>query len=177
MAQPSYTYLAWTTAILWLLLVSVLMWQVFASDYRAFLHEDAPDLQNMPRVATGELTLVHYLDEQCSCNRFAKPHVQDIEETYKEARHVYPNETMQVKGVLLEDWAISSPAVSIFAPDGVLIYHGPYTAGSVCGQGEDLVAAHLEKWRAGDRAQYLNLLGQGCFCPWTNTNKKTAELT
>jgi hypothetical protein len=38
-----------------------------------------------------------------------------------------------------------------------------------------MVAAHLKKWRTGDRTQYLNLLGQGCFCPWTKT-KKTAEL-
>ena len=153
------------------------MWQVFASDYRSFLHEKAPDLQGMPRVATGQLTLVHYLDEQCSCNRFAKPHVEDIEKNYIDVRHVHPNESRSVGGVRLSDWAISSPSVSIFAPDGALIYHGPYTAGSVCGQGEDLVAAHIDKWRAGDRTQYLNLLGQGCFCPWTKTSEPTTELT
>lgn len=176
MAKPSYTQLAWTTAILWLLLVTVLMWQIFASDYRSFLHENAPDLSQMPRLETGGLTLIHYLDEQCSCNRFAKPHVADIEQSYLDARHVYADKTREVDGVTLGNWAISSPSVSIFAPDGMLIYHGPYTAGSVCGQGEDLVATHIKKWRAGDTKQYFNILGQGCFCPWPHTNKGQNDL-
>ena len=152
------------------------MWQVFASDYRPFLHGNAPDLRQMPKLNTGQLTLIHYLDEQCSCNRFAKPHVEELEETYHDARHVYPHEGANtLLGVNLNRWAISSPAVSIVASDGTLIYHGPYTSGSVCGRGDDLVAAHIRQWRDGDTAQYLNLLSQGCFCPWTITRKQTAE--
>lgn len=167
--KPSYTQLTWTTAILWLLLVSVLMWQIFASDYRPFLHENAPDLRQMPPLNTGQLTLIHFLDEQCSCNRFAKPHVEDLEKSYQSMQHVYAEETKSLLGIALADWVISSPSVSIISPEGMLIYHGPYTSGSVCGQGDDLVASHIQQWKAGDSKQYLNLLGQGCFCPWPET--------
>ena len=108
------------TAVLWLTLVSLLMWQVFASDYREFLHEDAPDISSMPDFSVSDVTFVHYIDEKCSCYRFALPHVNDIESRYSNVTHVRLDQGTLAPSerIKFEAWGISSPSVSIITSDG-----------------------------------------------------------
>lgn len=172
MNKATPTQLAWMTAVLWLTLVSLLTWQVFASDYSEFLHEDAPDINTMPSFQVSEVTFVHYLDERCSCHRFALPHVNEIEKSYPDVKHVRldSDSLAQSARQTYEKWGISSPSVSIINRDGSILYHGPYTDGAVCGQGEDIIQRQMQRKELGDASKQLNLLSYGCYCNWQTSN-------
>ena len=171
--KDAYMPLIWALACAWLLVASLAIWHVFSSDYRAFLHDDAPDITQTPDYKTGKITLVHYIDEQCSCARFATPHVRELKRELINMNHVHVRANGNApSGSDLNQWAISSPSVSIFSPEGKMLYHGPYTSGEVCGQGKDLVLSRIEQWHEGNEQPQHNLLGSGCFCPWKNKTEK-----
>ncbi|KZX82243.1 hypothetical protein A3715_00340 [Oleiphilus sp. HI0009] len=171
--KDAFMPLIWALACTWLLVASLGLWHLFSSDYRAFLHKNAPDIRQTPEYKTGKITLVHYIDEQCSCTRFAKPHMRELKRELTNVNHIEMisnDSTMLKSGLNL--WAISSPSVSVFSPEGEILYHGPYSSGDVCGQGEDLVMSRLEQWYEGYKQPQFNVLGNGCFCPWNNSIDK-----
>lgn len=119
-----------------------------------------------PTVFTpGRPLVVHFVDAQCPCTRFATPHVEALNARLgPSVRKISINATD-----LLADnfsWIPASPAVAIWDGQGELAYVGPHSEGAFCGQGEDLVARVMRQLNEGRNPRWLNNEAIGCFCPW-----------
>jgi len=162
---------AWALFCSWLILVSFWSWQLFFKSDRAFSESlDVLSDINLQLISPGKTTLVHFVDAQCGCNRFAMPHIRDIEKRYPDYRHVIVDAMKPLPTLFhkfsVDDLVVSSPSVALFGEAGQLRYYGPYSSGLVCGQGEDLIARAVNSMRQDKGFHWINLIGFGCYCPW-----------
>ena len=140
------------------------------------------------------ISVVHFWNPDCSCNRFNENHVKKIIAEYA-AKNVQftivvsgrDNDERKKRSVLAKqvfnhaavfdirsDWPpdkgpASSPAAGILNQKGELVYFGPYSLGARCAPDKGkFVEAVLDRLNDQKRLQkkQLNTLAVGCFCPW-----------
>lgn len=161
--------LAWLVLSVWLLSSGVAIWLVFHEPYRDFLQDRVPVVTSGVSASDdSRITVVHFLDDKCSCTRFSRPHIEALESTHIEARHVFvePGNSKGMFAGEFSDLVVTSPSVAVMNKAGSLAYYGPYTDGLVCSQGNDLVKRVFENLAQDSNYQWMNVLGYGCFCDW-----------
>ena len=123
------------------------------------------EFQHLTMATTRQATVVHFVDPDCVCSKFSEQHIQRLEQEWPNV--VFQSVSTEVPtelGRRFEGMVPASPAVAMWDPTGALTYFGPYTAGEICGEGEDLLSKALASPKNG---QWLNQEAVGCFCPWT----------
>lgn len=151
--------------IVWLCLMVSLFWLFqfrYTSNWVSFMGAEFQSVV-MPTIGSQAM-VVHFVDPDCPCTRFSELHIEQLEQQWQAVQF----KTVTVGGVgemnrRLEGYIPASPAVAMWDRDGVLQYFGPYTAGQICGEGEDLLSKALANPGEG---QWLNQEAVGCFCPW-----------
>lgn len=140
------------------------------------------------------VSVVHFWNPDCPCNRFNEVHVKKIMSDYG-AKNVQftivvngkNNEQRKLREVearkifnhdavvnIQSDWEQdngppSSPAAGVLNEQGELVYFGPYSLGANCSPDKGkFVETILDRLKDKSRRQkkQLNTLAVGCFCPW-----------
>ena len=145
------------------------MWYFFYSHYRDFpLPKLGSSIEELTAPESAQrLTLVHFIDSNCQCNRYSLPHIHNLKDRWPHFRHIelYSNEQPETHWLRqLQTINTAYPAVALFGVSGRLIYYGPYTSGFKCGEGEDNLAPLIEQALEAEPTQWVNVLGYGCFC-------------
>ena len=143
---------------------------------------------------SGLISVVHFWNPDCPCNRFNEAHVKKIITDYAdknvEFTIVVSGDTAEIRNQKKElarkifnydtvknirsDWPMdqgppSSPAVGIINSNGKLVYFGPYSLGARCAPDKGkFVERVLDRLNSKNSLQknQLNTLAVGCFCPW-----------
>lgn len=114
--------------------------------------------------SAGQIQIMHfYSADDCPCESYRTAHLADIQ--------------MKLAGIAQRDIRAADalaaglnipavPAVAVWDEKGQLAYFGPYSAGVVCGQGDDFVGRVLNLLARGQNPGWVNTTGVGCFCPW-----------
>ncbi|GAA5316617.1 MAG: DUF6436 domain-containing protein [Candidatus Pelagadaptatus aseana] len=123
--------------------------------------------------------VVHFVDPECPCSRFARPHIADLESQFSSLIHF--SDGMEHLSFVSDEVARTfevpvSPSVAIWSASGDLAYLGPYSSGAVCGEGTDFVASVLASLADGHNPQWLNHEAVGCFCPWQINKKRGSQV-
>lgn len=140
------------------------------------------------------VSVVHFWNPDCLCNRFNEVHVKKIISDYAEknvkftivvsgetkairkqredlARQIFTHAAVKE---IRSDWPmkqgpVSSPAAGVLNQHGELVYFGPYSLGAQCapdkGNFVEKVLDRLNSEKPPAKKQ-LNTLAVGCFCPW-----------
>lgn len=125
------------------------------------------------------ITVMHFADSDCPCNRFNLPHVQEIQHHYQQQGVNFVSWQQGKQPVQLDGFSINhqvaqlahvpaTPAVAIWSANGDLAYFGPYSSGLLCTLGEGFAETILDQLLAGQSPQVINTTGVGCFCPTAN---------
>ena len=131
------------------------------------------DVKNYIKGKKAEAVVIHYLDENCSCSKFSKYHIEKLENRYKSNGIIYLNisekKDQKLNGKVENIFSLknipASPAVAIFNSEGDLSYFGPYSDDYFCGTDADSFAEKsINKILAGKKFSDFNLLTAGCFC-------------
>ena len=107
------------------------------------------------------IKLVHYLDESCYCSLRQRQHLLDA--SWSSADLI---QTVVKPGLIEGIEVPATPAVAIWNEQNELAYFGPYSAGGLCGVGQDFVSRVLQALSARKNPQWINTLAKGCYCPW-----------
>ena len=124
------------------------------------------------------ITVMHFADGDCPCNRFNLPHVQEIQRHYQQQGVKFISWQQGAEPVQLDGFSINhqttqlahvpaTPAVAIWSASGDLAYFGPYSSGLLCSLGDGFAETILDQLPAGHSPQVINTTGVGCFCPTT----------
>jgi len=188
----------------WLGLVVSGFWWFQFKDLRAFASEESvvffegarfnQQLVKMVGDIEGlqeKITLVHFWDSECSCNRFNEPHVKQLIDKYADdniqfvivariIEHARKDELLKlakeifnhpsVISIIPEDELAfdslpSMPAVAVLNNKKSLMYFGPYGVGAVCStENGAFVEKTLQRMFKGTPKKQLNVLAKGCFC-------------
>lgn len=137
-------------------------------------HFSGPDIKRwaLPPI-TSLARVVHFVDPNCPCSRFAYPHISELEREFGEkVEFVNGLELMQqpVWRGLTHLPLRAVPAVAIWDKAGGLRYFGPYSGGSVCGQGEDFVRQVLTRIEQQQPISWTQHDVIGCFCHSSNNS-------
>ncbi|MFN3237637.1 MAG: DUF6436 domain-containing protein [Pseudomonadales bacterium] len=145
--------------VTWILLVAGLFWYFqfqYQSVWVTFSGGYLPTIEAEP----GVTRVVHFVDSECPCTKFSKPHIADVELQWASSeiqfRTVELATTTEFAGLIP-----AAPAVAAWDEAGELVYFGPYTSGTFCGEGEDLLGRLFMQRLAG---QWTNQEAVGCFC-------------
>ncbi len=148
---------------------------------RPFLNEMAlfngEQLSSRYAPQSGAITLMHFGDVNCPCNKFNRPHVEEIQSHYQHqgVRFVAWQQSANY-GEILEGFdevhhteslahIPATPAVAIWSKEGQLSYFGPYNSGLICSLGEGFAEIVLDQLAQGLSPEVINTTGTGCFCP------------
>lgn len=151
--------------LVWVGLMCALFWWFqyrFTSTWVTFDGTEVAEIQ----MEEGSRTVVHFVDQGCSCTKFSLPHIQDLEDQWQSSNVTFRTLTPDDSNTLslrLSGKVPASPAVAMWGIDGELVYFGPYSSGSICGEGEDLLSKLLVNETEG---QWTSQESVGCFCPW-----------
>jgi len=161
--------------LLWLTGSSIAFWWFslqhqsnFAENYVYFNGEQLAGA-NLSANSSGP-TLLHFIDTNCPCSRFALPHIQQLQAQFNHnaMHYVWPNRPPS----LTEQLPVpASPAVAIWDQKGQLAYFGPYSGGAFCGRDEDFVQSTLSQLKQNKNPRWINHDVFGCYCPWQPTEE------
>lgn len=147
----------------------------------------------------GTISVVHFWNPDCPCNRFNEVHVKKIISDYadknvkftivvsgstkeeRNQRHALAQKIFKHSAVkeIRSDWPMqagppSSPAVGVINRQGELVYFGPYSLGAQCapdkGKFVESVLDGLYASKKSTDKKQLNTLAVGCFCPWRSVS-------
>ena len=170
--------LALAVLVAWLVLSALAFWWFqfrhigpFSDYWASFDGQYFKEYQLLPTQGY-EAVVVHFIDEECPCSRFATDHIAELEEQYGarvEFIRYQPdifapastNAQQKLAAILV------SPAVAIWDQQGQLAYLGPYSGGAICGQGTDFVAMTLNLLAQNQNPLWFNQEAVGCFCQWS----------
>lgn len=145
------------------------------------------------------ISVVHFWNPACPCNRFNEVHVKKIISEYagknvkftivvsgsneqeRNQRQILAQQVFTHKAVkeIRSDWPMdkgppSSPAVGVINRSGELVYFGPYSLGARCapdkGKFVETVLDGLYENKKRAGKKQLNTLAVGCFCPWRSVS-------
>ena len=127
--------------------------------------------QDFAIIAESRPVIMHFMDPDCPCNRFSIPHIAELKsqlgQQVHHLEHVNNQRTDQLAiGTALAKIVPATPAVAIWDTEGELRYFGPYSNGSVCGNGDDMIIYTLEQISDGSDMRWLSQEYVGCVCPW-----------
>ena len=124
---------------------------------------DPTQLQQAKLTPVNRIALVvHFVDRDCPCSRFAMNHIETLEATYASVAEFRFIGEAGTEGLTVP----AGPSVAIWDQQGTLAYYGPYSSGFLCGQGDDLMSAVMEQLKQGTNPEWINQQGVGCFCEW-----------
>jgi hypothetical protein len=153
--------------ILWLALTVAAFWwyqarhiQRFNSFWASF---EGTRLEHIAMPASERPLVVHFVDANCPCSRFARPHIADLETRHRHAR--FATVDALAHPAISTASMPATPAVAIWSASGELAYYGPYSGGQFCGQGQDFVSTTLAALKEGYNPRWINQEAVGCFCP------------
>ncbi len=138
--------------------------------------------------SASPLILIHLWNPGCLCNAVSQRHVNEVLNEFDQSQVklwvVTPESTSQrqmdqfkslnprVEKIIrltkeLNMPLTSSPGLAIANTDGQLNYYGAYGFGMDCTpSGENFFANMINNIQAGAVGPFLNIAGNGCFCPW-----------
>lgn len=156
----------------WLIGSVVLAWHYFYVPFVPFTEDlkDAKLLEMKLKRESNGLVALHFIDPDCTCNRYSQAHIENLKAAYASLEHhdVFPG--TEGDFIRLADVLPASPSVALFKPGGELLYYGPYNGGAVCGEGFDFFKEALEEVSLDvthdDSGPWVNLLQYGCYCAW-----------
>ncbi len=120
---------------------------------------DGDVLENMHFDHAERPRVMHFLDDDCPCTRFAEVHVRDLEARYEEVA-----DFLHADPLTLGQRVPATPAVAIWSKQGQLAYFGPYSSGAFCGEGDDFVQTTLERLQQEQNTEWISQDALGCFC-------------
>lgn len=154
----------------WALVVAIAFWWFEYRHWRQF--SDAPIVFSAAalhplysRLATnpGRPLLVHFVRNDCPCNRYQAAHIQTLQASLEGIQQVY----LYGDEPDLQDLHIPAvPSVALWDGKGEVAYFGPYSSGAVCGAGTDFVRQVVNAVRDNRNPSLVNTLGIGCYCDW-----------
>jgi hypothetical protein len=174
--------LAWSLLAVWLSASLAGLWwfgraqlQPFTVDTAQFRH--LLDGARVPdRIAhalgldatAGRVTLLHFGDADCRCDRTGRRHLQRLRQRFT-ATGMHFVEVAPDRAALFAGWlpVQSVPAAVVLDRNQRVAYFGPYGSGATCLKG-DAVQVERALTRALDGSAgspRLDLLGVGCYCP------------
>ncbi len=163
-------YLAWLLLCVWIVGACAAFWRFFYQDSRWFVEHPEHLPHSLPLLpAFSRPVLLHFVDPDCSCTRFSVPHIATLKARYPAIDHieVVPGDPLAHRFTQDLPPFLSSPSVALVNAEGGVRYFGPYTAGRVCGTGEDLLAGPVSALQASVPVQgSINFLHFGCYCAW-----------
>jgi len=152
----------------WLMLVIVGFWWFEFRLWRSFsdplFQFDGQGLVLPTQLQSQKgVKVVHYIDHNCYCS-------------LKQVQHM---KTLSWDDGAVNQWVVepsstsmhpvpATPAVAIWDENNELAYIGPYSAGGICGLGEDFVNRVVSLLRQNRNPRWINTLAKGCYCPWSN---------
>lgn len=139
----------------------------FENALASFDGTELAKLQMQP-LSGRQALVVHFIDPDCPCSRFSRPHIEELE------RELSDRVEFRSASRLKSSMAFSVPAtpsVAIWSESGELAYFGPYSGGAICGSGDDFVTSVFKRLEAGTNPKWLNLDAVGCFCPVKTRSK------
>jgi hypothetical protein len=143
-------------------------WQFFADAKVTFDGQVLEELlnkvnENEKDMANRKVTVVHFTDGNCPCSSYSRAHIKNLQGVLAQSRQITANPS----DGFMKDVAIpATPSVAVWDESGKLAYFGPYSGGTLCGQGEDFVSRIMGELQQQRNPQWINMLGIGCYCPW-----------
>ncbi|MGD8408486.1 MAG: DUF6436 domain-containing protein [Thiohalophilus sp.] len=155
-----------------------------------------PDMQYLYRSLMASLpdterdiSVVHFWNPDCYCNRFNLLHLKQIMDEYKTKNvHFYVAVSRSVVSDKLRDelaagfgdikllalgdtklkaMISSTPSAAVLRPGEGITYFGPYSEGAMCSrQNGSFVETVLDASLGGNVSAQLNSLAFGCYCDW-----------
>jgi len=139
-------------------------WHRFTAQNVVFNGEVLRQLQQRLPVSL-KTTVVHFNDYACPCSRYSAPHIQRLQEVFKDTRQM----VLSPGHGLMQGLNIpATPSVAVWDEKGRLAYFGPYSSGAVCGSGQDFVSRVLHSLAEAKNPMWVNTLAVGCYCPWVS---------
>ena len=156
----------------------------------------SPDMQGIYRMLMDALpeeekriSVVHFWNPDCYCNRFNLVHLKQIMNEYQkqnvqfylavfepvtdkaQKRHMKTDfgdiPVLVLNAEKFKRMVPSTPAAAVLRPQQGITYFGPYSAGAMCSrQSGSFVETVLDASLAGDISAQLNTLAFGCYCDW-----------
>ena len=125
------------------------------------------DKTQNPWPDTARVTIAHIIDPSCPCSRFAYPHIASLEKEFADNTQFIDVDllSMHKQTQSLLQKIPATPAVLIWNSDGKLAYFGPYSSGTFCGEGRDLVRLILSQLKQRINPEWTRQEAVGCFCP------------
>lgn len=141
-------------------------------------------LQQQPKAAKGQVTLVHFWNPDCLCNSLSQTHFDDLLAEYDSAALrvlvLAPSTIsaeqeaaftrLNAQRMRLIKSALpfpASPALALFDDKHNIGYYGPYGFGAQCiPAGESFFSALVKLYQVEATALYMNVIGEGCYCNW-----------
>jgi len=163
--------------VLWLILGVLAFWwfqfrhiSAFEEYWATFDGEAFKHIKFAPK-QDYDAVVIHFIDDECPCSRFAKQHIADLEDKFSSEVEFLHSSALNSESLLRtmpESFSVpASPAVAIWDKNGALAYFGPYSSGAVCGQGDDFVEATLASLKHDQNPSWINHEAIGCLCQWT----------
>ena len=134
--------------------------------------DNPPDIKAILNDQSKPL-VVHFVDPTCECTRFSEDHINHLTillQKYVQSVTIFTNGNASVPAIdqtlqqKLQDWAPAAPATAIWDSQGNLAYFGPYSSGTICGRGKDLVIYTLNNLLKGINPKWYNQEAVGCYC-------------
>jgi len=165
---------------LWISIVVGGFWWYEIRLIRPFLNSvalfDGQRLETTYATNNQAITLMHFVDPDCPCNKFNLPHLRELQEHYQQlgVRFVVwqqGNQPFPLQGFDEQyqrpklPYVPATPAVAIWSRKGELSYFGPYSTGLICSLGDGFAETILDQLGQGLSPAVINTTGTGCFCP------------
>lgn len=151
-------------------------------DYHGkILHEELHKDLLAHDVPKSPVYIYNILDENCSCTKYSKNHLQDVISLYpaSEIQNILVSQSGSLESSDEYDRHITgdvakkiitavpaTPSVAVVDQKRKIAYYGPYSSDYFCGSsGESFIQAVLKKVLSKEAFYSINLAVVGCFCP------------
>jgi hypothetical protein len=183
-------------AIVWLVTLVALLYLLFWRQITVFDHQQTYTNENASshliplskfvgeqNTPIQKIQVVHFLDPNCPCYKFAKKYVTQLIKSSTETvshnvylksndPHWFENDIAttvltSIQNSLFSTSIASSPATLIIGKEfDNVAYFGPHNDGAVCGQGKGYVPLVINNLQHGFNPEFMNTEAVGCFCKW-----------
>jgi hypothetical protein len=199
--KRTQTILAATLFLFWIGVTAYAFWWFEFKNLRPFDTTSAgtvikPDMEGIYHMLMAALpkdeeriSVVHFWNPDCYCNRFNLVHLKQIMGEYQgknvqfylaiaapvtnktQQRHMQSDfgdiPVLLLDSIQMKRMVPSTPAAAVLRPGHGITYFGPYSEGAMCSrQSGSFVETVLDASLSGDVSAQLNTLAFGCYCDW-----------